>query len=436
MTYPRAPQNNAARRPSHSSPESTAHLIPRTIRPSLVIAAPPSDLRDLADGTQWQDLGTAPPSPELDGFADMDLAPSVLDAIYQLGYRVPTDVQSQVIPLMIEGRDVVGQSQTGTGKTAAFGAPIASMVDPDVRQVQAIILVPTRELCIQVADALDVLARPRGLRVLPVYGGKSLALQADALAAGVQIVVGTPGRVLDHIGRGTLRLDLVSVAVLDECDEMLDIGFAEDIDRILSYTPTPRQTALFSATLPAFVLELVDRYLVQPEFVSVRPDMATVAEIQQEYCELLEQDKVRAIRRVLRRETDDSRLLVFRRTQRGVDWLVRRLEGIGVTAEGIHGALTQDRRERVLQAFRRGEIRVLVATNVAARGLDIKDVSHVVNYDIPQSPEEYVHRIGRTGRAGNRGKAITFVGEWDFDMLDAIRARVGTSLQSLDLGLN
>jgi ATP-dependent RNA helicase DeaD len=276
---------------------------------------------------------------------------------------------------------------------------------------------------------------PRGLQVLPIYGGRSFQTQVDGLAHGAQIVIGTPGRVLDHMRRGTLRLDSVSIAVLDECDEMLDIGFAEDIDQILSYTPTPRQTALFSATLPPFVLELIDRYLSRPEFVQIRPDDATVPEIEQVFCEVLEDDKIRAIRRLIAREPGKSRLLVFRRTQRGVDWLVRRLQGSGIAAEGIHGALTQDQRERVMRAFRAGRIQFLVATNVAARGLDIKDVSHVVNYDIPMTPDEYVHRIGRTGRMGQSGKAVTFVSEWDLEAFDAIRARMGDRIQPLDLGL-
>ncbi len=367
------------------------------------------------------------------GFAEMDLAPSVLKAIARLGYAEPTEVQLQVIPLMIEGRDVVGQSQTGTGKTAAFGAPIASALDPDEPVVQAIVLVPTRELCLQVAGEMEKLSRSRGLEVIAIYGGRAFGPQVDALERGAQIVVGTPGRVLDHIRRGTLRLESVSVAVLDECDEMLDIGFAEDIDKILSYTPTPRQSALFSATLPPFVLELIDRYLVQPEFVQVRPDQATVAEIEQSYVEVLEQDKVRAFRRLMSMGDRDSRYLVFRRTQRGVDWLVRRLEYQGVRAEGIHGALTQDRREHVMRAFRDGHTRVMVATNVAARGLDIEGISHVVNYDIPMTSDEYVHRIGRTGRAGRFGKAVTFVAEWDMEVFDEIKKRIGDRLQPLDL---
>ncbi len=426
-----------SRTATHTVPEFVEH-VPADSNPDLVIghrnggasaSLASSDLSALS-----QTAVLAPPSEvQADGFHEMDLAPGVLRAIERMGFAAPTDVQRGVIPLMLEGRDVVGQSQTGTGKTIAFGAPIASILDPEEGVVQAIVLVPTRELCLQVAGELEKLGRPRGLDVVAIYGGRAFGPQVDALESGSQIVVGTPGRVLDHIRRGTLRLDSVAVAVLDECDEMLDIGFAEDIDKILSYTPTPRQSALFSATLPPFVLELIDRYLVQPEFVQVRPDQATVAEIEQRYVEVLEQDKVRALRRLMSIGDRESRYLVFRRTQRGVDWLVRRLEYQGARAEGIHGALTQDRREHVMRGFREGRTRVLVATNVAARGLDIEGISHVVNYDIPLTSDEYVHRIGRTGRAGRFGKAVTFVAEWDLEAFDEIKKRIGDSLQPLDL---
>jgi ATP-dependent RNA helicase DeaD len=369
------------------------------------------------------------------GFSDMDIVPSVLRAIHDAGYVEPTPIQSMVIPLMLDGRDVVGQSQTGTGKTAAFGIPIVSSIDPDIYGVQAIILVPTRELCLQVAGELSKLGRHRGIDVAAVYGGQAIGPQISQLENGAQVVVGTPGRVLDHLGRRTMNLRNLSIAVLDECDEMLDMGFIEDIDAILSYAPRRRQTALFSATLPPFILELIDKYLTDPEFLRVKPEMATVDAIDQVYCEVLEDDKLRAIRRLLRLHDADSRLLVFRRTQRGVDWLVRRLQENGVKAEGIHGALSQPQRERTMRDFRAGKVKLLVATNVAARGLDISDVSHVLNYDLPQNPEEYVHRIGRTGRAGRTGVAITFVAEWDGEVVELIRKRVGRNLRELDLEL-
>jgi ATP-dependent RNA helicase DeaD len=369
------------------------------------------------------------------GFEQFDIVPGVLKAVEDAGYREPTPIQRLVLPLMLEGHDVVGQSQTGTGKTAAFGLPIVSSVDPDLKAVQAIVLVPTRELCLQVTGELQKLGRARGVQAVAVYGGQSIRVQLDALARGVQVVVGTPGRMLDHLYRGTLDLRNVAIAVLDECDEMLDMGFIDDIDAILSHTPPGRQTALFSATLPPFVLELIHQYMHHPEFVRVDPQKPTVDEIDQVYCEVLEDDKVRALRRLLRMQDPGARLLVFRRTQRGVDWLVRRLHAIGVRAEGLHGALAQAQRERVMGDFRSGRLSVLVATNVAARGLDISDVSHVLNYDLPQNAEEYVHRIGRTGRAGRRGTAVTFVGEWDGELFEEIRQRVGKNLRPLDLKL-
>jgi ATP-dependent RNA helicase DeaD len=369
------------------------------------------------------------------GFDELDIVPSVLRAIHDLGYTEPTPIQELVIPLMIEGCDVVGQSQTGTGKTAAFGIPIVSSIDPDVAAVQALILVPTRELCLQVAVELKKLGRYRRIDVAPIYGGQPIRGQMDQLESGAQVVVGTPGRVLDHLGRGTLDLSHVHIVVLDECDEMLDMGFIEDIDHILSHAPRGRQSALFSATLPPFLLELVHKYLNDPEFLRIQPQMATVDLIDQVYCEVLEDDKLRAMRRLLRQQEKDTQLLVFRRTQRGVDWLVRRLQENGFSVEGIHGAMTQPVRERTMRDFRAGKLSVLVATNVAARGLDISGVSHVLNYDLPQNAEEYVHRIGRTGRAGRRGTAITFVGEWDNAEFETIRQRVGKNLHELDLEL-
>jgi ATP-dependent RNA helicase DeaD len=352
-----------------------------------------------------------------DSFQDFDLAPSVLRAIQEMGYTQPTPIQRLVIPLMVDGRDVVGQSQTGTGKTAAFGIPIASSLDPDLREVQAIVLVPTRELCLQVAGELTKLGRHRGIGVAAVYGGQPIRGQ------------------IEQLSRGTLDLTSLHIAVLDECDEMLDMGFIDDIDTILRYAPKGRQSALFSATLPPFVLELIDRYLVDPEFVRVMPEKLTVDEIEQMYCEVLEDDKPRALRRLIRMQPDLSKLLVFRRTQRGVDWLVRRLRDQGVKAEGIHGSMSQSQRERTMADFRAGKLQVLVATNVAARGLDISHVSHVLNYDVPQNAEEYVHRIGRTGRAGNRGTAVTFVAEWDTELFEPIRRRFDGHLRELDLKL-
>jgi ATP-dependent RNA helicase DeaD len=325
---------------------------------------------------------------------------------------------------MLAGRDVVGQAQTGTGKTAAFGIPLAEWLDPAVQAVQAIVLVPTRELANQVAKELTRICAGSGLAVVAIYGGARMGPQLDALARGAQIVVGTPGRIQDHMQRGTLRLDAVRVAVLDEADEMLDIGFAEDMERILRRTPKERQTALFSATMPPFIRRMIARYMRKPVTISVQPEAATVDTIEQVYYEVSERDKVDALVELLQSH-DLSRVLIFRRTQIGVDRLADGLDRRGVSALPIHGGLRQRERDRVMQAFRSGELRVLVATNVAARGLDIRDVSHVVNYDFPQSTEEYIHRIGRTGRAGRAGTAITFVSEWDFDDFDQLCAELG-----------
>ena len=330
-----------------------------------------------------------------------------------MAYVTPTPIQEQAIPAMLAGRDVVGQAQTGTGKTAAFGVPIVEWLDPSLPAVQAIVLVPTRELANQVAKELTRICAGSGLAVAAIYGGAAMGPQREALAAGAQIVVGTPGRIQDHMERRTLRLDAVKIAVLDEADEMLDIGFADDMERILRHTPRERQTALFSATMPPFIRRMIARHMRNPVWVSIQPEAATVDTIDQVYYEVGERDKVDGLVELLEGK-ELSRVLVFRRTQIGVDRLADALDRRGISAMPIHGGLRQRERDRVMHAFRSGVLRVLVATNVAARGLDINEVSHVVNYDFPQSTEEYIHRIGRTGRAGRSGTAITFVSEWDF----------------------
>lgn len=337
-----------------------------------------------------------------------------------MGYVEPTPIQSAVIPLLLRGHDTVGQAQTGTGKTAAFAIPIAELLDPAVRAVQAIVLVPTRELCLQVSQEVARLSRGRGLHTVAVYGGAALGPQVEALTRGAQIVVGTPGRVMDHMQRGTLVLDGVRIAVLDEADEMLDVGFAEDMERILRGTPKTRQTALFSATIPPFVDRLIRRYLRQPRWVRIAPEMPTVEAINQLYYVVSEAEKTSALAALLDEWGPAARVLVFRRTQVGVDRLTDELRRAGYAVRALHGGMAQGERQRTLQGFRDGRIPVLVATNVAARGLDIADITHVVNYDMPQTVEEYIHRIGRTGRAGREGTAVLLVGEWDFPMLDTI----------------
>lgn len=364
-----------------------------------------------------------PPPPP--AFGGLSLSGPVLRALDTMSYRTPTPVQEQVIPVLLEGRDVVGQAQTGTGKTAAFGIPMAERLDPSLKRTQAIVLVPTRELAQQVTVEVSRLCQYRGLRAVAVYGGEPIARQFTALERGGHIVVGTPGRVLDHLGRRTLDLSAVRIAILDEADEMLDIGFAQDMEDILSMTPRARQTGLFSATVPPFIRHLINRYLRQPVWVRINPEAATVPEVRQVYFEVAERDKLDALCALLSEREDLTRLLVFRRTQRGVDQLTAMLRRRNVPAQGIHGGMTQPERNRVMGAFRAGTLRLLVATNVAARGLDIADISHVVNYDAPESVDEYIHRIGRTARMGKAGTAFTFIAEWDFPVLEGLQAAVG-----------
>lgn len=374
-------------------------------------------------------ITSLPSVPLADGFRHLGLSPSTLAAIAALGWERPTPIQNEAIPPLMEGRDVVGRARTGTGKTAAFGLPLIERLDPGRPSVQAIVLVPTRELAVQVAGELTRLGAGSGLRVVAVYGGQRISTQLAALAKGAHIVVGTPGRVQDHMHRGTLQLDGVGVAVLDEADEMLDIGFADDMERILRHTPKERQTALFSATLPPFIQRLIIRYMRDPVWVSVidMHEAPTVETVEQIAYEVSERDKVDAFVEVYNDIEDDPRILVFRRTQIGVDRLVTALKRRGGMVAGLHGGMRQAERERVMAAFKAGDIDVLVATNVAARGLDIPDVTHVFNYDAPQSAEEYIHRIGRTARAGKPGTAVTFVGEWDLDRFAQICAVIGVT---------
>jgi ATP-dependent RNA helicase DeaD len=351
-------------------------------------------------------------------------------------------VQAQCIPPLLAGKDCVGQALTGTGKTAAFGLPIVERIDPQRAEVQAVILVPTRELCRQVTGELERLGQHRGISVLAVYGGEGMEKQLRALATGrVHVVVGTPGRVLDHIWRNTLKLDGVRVCILDEADEMLDIGFAEDIDKILRCMPPERQTALFSATIPGFVYRLVRKYLDDPVWVSTvgatpaQPATRIPTQIRQEFVHVAERDKLAAVEELIHTEPGYDRVLVFRRMKITADRLATAMQRKGLSARALHGDLPQGERNKVLEDFRNGRVRFLVATNVAARGLDIRDVSHVLNYDLPETPGEYTHRIGRTGRAGKSGTAISFVAEWDLESFEAIKGQVGDALHERHLKL-
>ena len=338
------------------------------------------------------------------------------------------------MPLLYEGRDVVGLAQTGTGKTLAFGDPLARSIDPSRNEVQGLILLPTRELCDQVTNVMSHLGDFYGFRTIRLVGGKPIDRDLDALERGGHVIVGTPGRVIDHLKRRTLSLGRAAFVVLDEADEMLDIGFAKDIDQILRQAPLERQTALFSATMPMSISRLVWRYMRDSERIEAAPaQLQPVDTVRQFYCEVAARDKFRALAH-LHDSMDLGRSLIFRRTKIGVDRLTESLRRDGIHARAIHGDLRQSERDRVMRDFRAGNLEWLVATNVAARGLDIPDIEHVVNYDVPQNAEEYIHRVGRTARAGKEGSAITFVGEWEMGEWEAITDRVGGgALERLDI---
>jgi ATP-dependent RNA helicase DeaD len=371
---------------------------------------------------------------EREGFEAFDLPAEVSRALAEMGFSEPTEIQARAILPVLEGRDVMGQAQTGTGKTAAFGIPAACFVHPEDRYPQTLILAPTRELASQISDELSRIMAHQKVIIATIYGGTSMGPQLDALQAGAQIVVGTPGRVLDHLRRGTLRLDQLEMVVLDEADRMLDMGFMPDVEKILRATPSDRQTLLFSATMPLVIRIMARRYMHNPVWIVVKPQQQTVDEVEQVYYEVAEQDKPYALLEVIRKE-EPERMIVFRRTQMGVDRLTRFLVNNGIKAEAIHGSLTQAIRERTLNSFRNGDLTVLVATNVAARGLDVPEVSHVVNFDIPEETESYIHRIGRTARMGRRGVAVTFVAEWDAEPFQAIQkvARGAIEQRSLEM---
>ncbi|MCL6558706.1 MAG: DEAD/DEAH box helicase [Firmicutes bacterium] len=361
-------------------------------------------------------------------FGGLEISRRVAQALADMGFEEPTPIQQKAVPLLVDGHDVIGQAQTGTGKTAAFGIPIVEMLNTRHGGVQALIVTPTRELAIQVAEEISRIGKYRRVRTLPIYGGQSIERQIRALRQGVQVVIGTPGRLLDHLGRKTLKLDGVKVVVLDEADEMLDMGFIEDIESILQATPEGRQTLLFSATMPAEIQRLAKKYLKKPEFVTVSKNNLTVPLIEQVYYETREFNKIDSLCRILD-SINVSLSIIFCRTKRGVDELVAGLQARGYAAAALHGDLSQYQRNHVMRQFRTGQIDYLVATDVAARGLDIENVSHVINYDVPQDPEFYVHRIGRTGRAGKTGVAITLVTPKDYRQLRLIENLTKTRIQ-------
>ncbi|CAI9395666.1 DEAD/DEAH box helicase [Niallia sp. CLA-SR-H024] len=341
-------------------------------------------------------------------FQDLGISPATMKALKRMGFEEATPIQAETIPLSLQNKDLIGQAQTGTGKTAAFGVPLVDKIDVAKEVIQGIIIAPTRELAIQVSEELYKIGYGKRTRVLSIFGGQDINRQIRALKKNPHIIVGTPGRILDHINRKTLRLDSVKTVILDEADEMLNMGFIDDIESILSKIPTERQTLLFSATMPAPIRKMAERFMKDPEVVKVKAKEMTVPLIEQYYIETQEKTKFDILTRLLDIQSPEL-AIIFGRTKRRVDELSEALNLRGYTAEGIHGDLSQAKRMSVLRKFKEGTIDVLVATDVAARGLDISGVTHVYNFDIPQDPESYVHRIGRTGRAGKEGVAITFI---------------------------
>jgi len=346
---------------------------------------------------------------ESSGFEDLHLSKEMYQAIADMGFEEPTTIQNRSIPYMLDGKDVIGQAQTGTGKTAAFGIATLERIDPRNKELQVVILCPTRELAIQVSEELKNLSKyKKGIRILPVYGGQPIGRQIKALKEGVQIVIGTPGRVMDHLNRRTLKMNGVKILILDEADEMLDMGFRDDIETILRKIPEQRQTILFSATMPKAILNLTKRYQSNPQLIKLVHKEMTVPNVEQFFVEVKQQAKTEVLSRLI--DLHDLKLsLVFCNTKRRVNELVESLVARGYLADGLHGGLQQKQRDSVMSKFRGGEIDILVATDVAARGIDVGATDAVFNYDIPTDDEYYVHRIGRTARAGKAGRAFTFV---------------------------
>ena len=353
-------------------------------------------------------------------FKSFGLSEALVKVLDEVGYETPSAIQEQCIPHLLNGHDVIGQAQTGTGKTAAFSLPLIDRIDISTNQVQLLVLAPTRELAIQVSEAIQTYARHlKGLHVLPIYGGQSYDIQLRPLKRGVHVVVGTPGRVMDHIKKGTLKLNSLKALVLDEADEMLRMGFIDDVKWVMEKLPKERQIALFSATMPDVIRRVAEKFLNDPKIVKIKTKTATAQTISQSYWLVSGVNKLDALTRILEVESFDA-LLIFVRTKTATVDLAEKLSARGFSAEAINGDIVQNQRERTIQQLKKGKIDILIATDVAARGLDVERISHVVNYDIPQDPESYVHRIGRTGRAGREGKAILFVAPRERRMLQTI----------------
>jgi len=368
---------------------------------------------------------------QIQSFRDLPLSSEVMKSVEDIGFNALFPIQAQAIIPLLKGKDVIGQAQTGTGKTAAFGIPMVEQLDPTNSCVQGLVLVPTRELAVQVADHIRQFGKYSGLKVLPVYGGQPVSRQIRALERGVHIVVGTPGRTIDLIKRGILKLASVRIVVLDEADRMLDMGFIDDVEYILSKAPSRRQTSLFSATIDQSVMEICNRYMENPEKILVSKDEITLSQISQYYMIVNPRDKFRNLCKVLD-ENHIERAIIFCKTRIGVSRLTKRLTTRGYDAKPLHGGFTQRQRDFVMDLFRKKKIRLLIATDVAARGLDIEGITHIINYDIPLEAKVYFHRIGRTARMGLKGTAITFVSYGERSALNRIRDLTNTTMDKIE----
>jgi ATP-dependent RNA helicase DeaD len=367
---------------------------------------------------------------QVQNFNDLPLSKDVLRGIKALGFKKPSPIQAQSIMPLLEGRDVIGQAQTGTGKTAAFGIPMVESIDLSENRVQGLVLAPTRELAVQIADHISRISRYTGVRVCPIYGGEKISRQIKQLKRGVHIVVGTPGRVIDHLERGTLKLGAVRMVVLDEADRMLDMGFIKDINKILDRVPKDKQTSLFSATIDRNVWKICDKYMDKPEKILVSKDEIALEQIEQRYVRVDHTSRYPILKELIA-DQKIRKALIFTRTKRGAYKLSKRLKRSGYNANALHGDLTQPQRDRVTRSFRKDKIDFLVATDIAARGLDINGITHIINYNIPRETLAYFHRIGRTARMEAEGTAITFVAHGEEKALAEIKAQTSTRITEL-----
>jgi ATP-dependent RNA helicase DeaD len=367
---------------------------------------------------------------EMQSFRDLPLSMEVLRSVEDLGFGSLFPIQAQAIIPLLEGKDVIGQARTGTGKTAAFGVPMVERLNPAIKKVQGLVLVPTRELAVQVADHIQLFAKYAKLKVLPVYGGEPIHRQIRALTSGIHIVVGTPGRIIDLLKRRILDLSSVKIMVLDEADRMLDMGFIDDIEYIISRTPSNRQTSLFSATIDQTVMKVCDKYMKNPEKILVSKDEIALTQMKQYYMVVNHHRKYGALCDVLR-ENHVGRAIIFCKTRRGTSALSDKLRRKGYNVQALHAGFTQPQRDRVINSFRDGKLKLLVATDVAARGLDIQGITHIINYDVPLEAPVYFHRIGRTARMGQEGTAITLVGYGELSYFNDIKALTKTTIEEM-----